>query len=108
MKYKRYTVNVPEVLVDMIETRIPECPYASASSYFLGLAIFDCWSRREHRYTAMLMNNPGGIRDATFKRLAVEFKARTVKSESPGWFDHFVERIVKQELAKAGLPSGSN
>ncbi len=98
--YKRYTVNVPEVFAPVIEARIPEIPYDSASAYFLGLAIFDCWSRREHRYTAKLMAQPPKVRDAAFAKLAAKFKEGK-GAEKPGWFDHFVEEIVRVELQKA-------
>ncbi|MEA3212248.1 MAG: hypothetical protein QOE70_5305 [Chthoniobacter sp.] len=99
-KYKRYTVNTPPMLAEIIDKRVPECPYSSASAYFLGLAIFDCWSRREHRYTAKLMAQPPPIRDAAFERLATEFKQRK-GATTPGWFDHFVQEVVESELSKA-------
>ena len=105
-KYKRYTVNAPPTLAEIIDERIPECPYDSASSYFLGLAIFDCWSRREHRYTAKLMAQPPRIRDAAFAKLAEEFK-RHKGATTPGWFDHFVQRIVEAELEKVQTPKRS-
>lgn len=105
-KYKRYTVNAPHVLAEIIDERIPECPYDSDSAYFLGLAIFDCWSRREHRYTAKLMAQPPRIRDAAFAKLAAEFKEHKGAS-TPGWFDHFVQRVVEAELEKVQTPKRS-
>jgi hypothetical protein len=105
-KYKRYTVNAPPILAEIIDERIPECPYDSASSYFLGLAIFDCWSRREHRYTAKLMAQPPKIRDAAFAKLAAEFKEHK-GAATPSWFDHFVQRVVEAELEKVQTPKRS-
>ncbi len=99
-KFKRYTVNAPHVLAEIIDARIPEIPYSSESSYFLGLAIFDCWSRRPHRYTAKLMAQPPKIRDAAFAKLAEKYK-EGIGAEQPGWFDRFVEEVVRTELNKA-------
>lgn len=103
MKYKRYTVNAPLAIAEMIDERIPECPYKSDSDYFLGLAIFDCWSRRPHRYTALLLAQPAVVRDAAFLELAQQFKKGETKSSDPGWFDRFVERIISEELRKRGI-----
>ena len=110
MKYIRITVNVPLALAAMIKARIPECPYNGASAYFLALAIFDCWSRREHKLTTKLMALPGSAKDEAFARIADEYarqtearKAGTAKPEEQklGWFDHFIQRIVEEEIRRA-------
>lgn len=115
MKFLRLTVNVPLSLAPMIMARIPECPYSGASAYFLALAIFDCWSRREHKLTTKLMALPGKAKDEAFVKIAEEFarqtEARAAGKTTPeeqklGWFDHFIKRIVEEEIHKAtsGLP----
>lgn len=110
MKFLRITVNVPLTLAPMIMARIPECPYSGASAYFLALAIFDCWSRREHKLTTKLMALPGPAKDEAFVKIAEEYarqteaiKAGTGKPEEQklGWFDHFIKRIVEEEIRRA-------
>lgn len=101
MKFVRMTVNVPPDLAEAIRQRIPECPYASDSAYFLGLAIFDLWSRREHRYTARLMAQPPTVRDAAIAELVAQFKTGKPAKSDPGWFDHFVQRVIEAEREKA-------
>lgn len=109
MKFLRLTVNVPLSLAPMIMARIPECPYSGASAYFLALAIFDCWSRREHKLTTKLMVLPGKAKDEAFVKIAEEYarqtEARAAGKETPeveklGWFDHFIKRIVEEEIRK--------
>lgn len=110
MKFLRLTVNVPLSLAPMIMARIPECPYGGASAYFLALAIFDCWSRREHKLTTKLMALPGKAKDEAFVKIAEEFARQTEaraagkttqEEQKLGWFDHFIKRIVEEEIQKA-------
>ena len=94
-------MHVPLIFVEIIEKRISECPYSSASKYFLGLMIYDCWSRRPHR--AQHMAQPGKERDAALEKIAEMFDKQEQRSSDPGRFDHFVGRIVREEMAKAGV-----
>jgi hypothetical protein len=116
MTYKRYNVNAPLDLAAMIDARILECPYDSPSNYFLALAIFDCWSRREHKLTVKLMSFPPRARDEAFTKVAEEYrrqsealKAGTAKPEEQklGWFDHFIKKIVQEEIRKASAEAAS-
>ena len=104
VKIKRYTMNCPLYLVPMFEKRVVECPYRSDSDYLFALFIYDCWSRRPHRYTAQLMAQPSKIRDAAIAQIAEQFGKGECRSNDPSWWDHFVERIVREKLREAGLP----
>jgi hypothetical protein len=101
-KGKRASVNIPWIMVEMIEQRYAECPYKSVSDYFLALALFDCWCRRHHRYTVTMMAQPPKVRDAAIAQIVEQFKNGETKTGDPGWFDRFIERIVREEILKAG------
>jgi hypothetical protein len=104
LKYKRMTVNVPLDLATAIQNRIKECPYSSESAYFLGLAIFDLWSYRQHKLTVPLMAQPPAVRDGAIARIGADYLAGKRGRNEPGWFEKYIKEIVDEELVKAGLP----
>ena len=104
MKYKRMTVNVPLDLAEAILARIKECPYGSESAYLLGLAIFDLWSRREHKLTVPLMAQMPAVRDAAIARIGADYLAGKRGRQEPGWFEKYIKEIVDEELVKIGQP----
>jgi hypothetical protein len=106
LKYKRYTVNAPLNLAEIIDQRIVEIPYASESAYFIALAIYDCWSRREHKLTATLMALPPSVRDSVIDELCETFK-NGGSQKTASWFDNRITNLVQAKILEAASRNGN-
>lgn len=108
-KRRRFTVNVPHVLVAKMLERKNKERYSSDSNYLLGLIAFDVLCQREHRLTGPLMREPRHIQDKVFEQLAKDFPDKGFeewirRKNAAGWFESRVAELVaqaKQEEAVA-------
>jgi hypothetical protein len=99
-QYKRVTVNLPQIFVEVLEKRIEEAgPFSGDSAFFMSLFLFDIQARRKHSWTAKIMSLPPRSRDELFAQLAEDYLAGK-KLERKTWLDHRLNELVNDEIAR--------
>lgn len=101
LKPSRITINLPAPLTRLVQKRVDEEGYGSASEYFVALAAYDLLLRREHRITASLMRRPRAFRDAIFTDIARNFDQGESPTRPGSWLEHRLEELVQERLGPA-------
>lgn len=99
-KPHRYTVDVPEPLVPLVDARKNSVPYPSVSKYIYWTIIYEMTLQKPHRLTPWLMRQPENIQHDFYEELIRNFG--NPDAPRPG---SWMERRIREEaflLVKSG------
>ena len=71
--WHRFTVEIPEPLIPLVNARKNSVPYPSVSKYMFWTTIYDMTLRKEHRFTPWLMRQSDKKQHEYFQYLIDHF-----------------------------------
>lgn len=100
---RRFTIDVPEPFVPLIEQRRREMLYPSVSKYAWWTIFYDIFLRKPHRFTSWLLRQSGEKQQQVLEAVIENFDS----PNKPGsWYEaHARERAV--ELIESGELDGA-
>ena len=93
-KWHRYTVDVPEPLIPLVEARKNSVPYPSVSKYIYWTIIYEMTLQKPHRLTPWLMRQSPAIQHDYYEDLIKNFGKDVTRPGS--WME---TRIREEALA---------
>lgn len=97
-KPDRTTVSWPSELTPLIQERMKEEHYGTIAKYFLGLLLFDLFSRCKHWLTSQVVNEPAAILEKVVLEIVRDFYKKDRRDG--GWFRARVQEIIDEHHGK--------